>query len=43
MSFQQFYGLGSKVNPSTLGTVPEALYRGPDIERAGTALRVAAK
>ena len=43
MSFQQFYGLGSKVNPSTLGTVPEALYRGPDIERARAALRTAAE
>jgi flavin reductase (DIM6/NTAB) family NADH-FMN oxidoreductase RutF len=33
MSFQQFYGLGSKLHPSTLGQVPEALYRGPDIVR----------
>jgi len=34
LSFQEFYGLGPKVHPSRLGTVPEALYRGPDIERA---------
>lgn len=34
LSFQEFYGLGEKVHPSTLGTVPEALYRGPDIDRA---------
>jgi flavin reductase (DIM6/NTAB) family NADH-FMN oxidoreductase RutF len=34
MSFQEFYGLGPKVRASRLGTVPEALYRGPDIERA---------
>jgi flavin reductase (DIM6/NTAB) family NADH-FMN oxidoreductase RutF len=34
MSFQEFYGHGPKVRASRLGTVPEALYRGPDIERA---------
>ncbi len=34
LSFQEFYGLGPKLHPSRLGTVPEALYRGPDIERA---------
>ena len=34
MSFQQFYGLGPKLGVSTLATVPEALYRGPDIDRA---------
>jgi flavin reductase (DIM6/NTAB) family NADH-FMN oxidoreductase RutF len=34
LSFQEFYGLGPKLRPSRLGTVPEALYRGPDIERA---------
>jgi flavin reductase (DIM6/NTAB) family NADH-FMN oxidoreductase RutF len=34
MSFQEFYGLGPKVRPSQLGTIPEELYRGPDIERA---------
>ena len=37
LSFQEFYGLGSKVHSSRLGTVPEALYRGPDIERARSA------
>lgn len=34
MSFQQFYGLGPKLYHSQLGTIPEALYRGPDIERS---------
>jgi flavin reductase (DIM6/NTAB) family NADH-FMN oxidoreductase RutF len=34
MSFQEFYGLGEKVHPSTLGTIPERLYRTPDIEEA---------
>jgi flavin reductase (DIM6/NTAB) family NADH-FMN oxidoreductase RutF len=34
MSFQQLYGLGPRVHPSTLAKVPEQLYRGPDIERA---------
>ena len=34
MSFQQFYGLGSKVHELALGTIPESAYRGPDIERA---------
>ncbi len=39
LSFQEFYGLGdSKVHRSTLGTVPEVLYRGPDIERARDAV-----
>ena len=34
MSFQQFYGLGPKVHPSTLAQIPEALYRSPDVDRA---------
>jgi len=35
MSFQQFYGLApQKLHTSTLGQIPESLYRGPDIERA---------
>jgi flavin reductase (DIM6/NTAB) family NADH-FMN oxidoreductase RutF len=34
LSFQEFYGLGPKLCRSTLGTVPEALYRSPDIDRA---------
>lgn len=34
MSFQHFYGLGSRVHPSTLASIPERLYRGPDIERS---------
>ncbi|GII84748.1 flavin reductase [Sphaerisporangium siamense] len=34
MSFQKLYGLGPQVHPSRLSTIPERLYRGPDIERA---------
>lgn len=34
MSFQEFYGLGEKAHFSTLGTVPERLYRTPDAEEA---------
>ncbi|MBH1934230.1 flavin reductase family protein [Streptomyces sp. AV19] len=34
MSFQHFYGLGPRVHHSTLASIPERLYRGPDIERA---------
>jgi hypothetical protein len=34
MSFQQFYGLGEQVHPSTLARIPERLYRTPDIEAA---------
>jgi flavin reductase (DIM6/NTAB) family NADH-FMN oxidoreductase RutF len=34
MSFQKFYGLGPQVHPSTLASIPERLYRGPDIDRA---------
>ncbi|GII63375.1 flavin reductase [Sphaerisporangium krabiense] len=34
MSFQKLYGLGPQVHPSRLATIPERLYRGPDIERA---------
>lgn len=33
MSFQQFYGLGGQVHPSTLAQIPEALYYSPDIDR----------
>jgi flavin reductase (DIM6/NTAB) family NADH-FMN oxidoreductase RutF len=42
LSFQEFYGLGPKVHSSRLGTVPEALYRGPDIERSRAITRAAA-
>ncbi|NPU69944.1 flavin reductase family protein [Bradyrhizobium sp. 83012] len=34
MSFQQFYGLGSRLQDSRLATIPEAAYRTPDIARA---------
>lgn len=37
MSFQHFYGLGSRLHSSALATIPERLYRGPDIERSRTA------
>jgi flavin reductase (DIM6/NTAB) family NADH-FMN oxidoreductase RutF len=36
MSFQHFYGLGDRLHPSTLAEIPEAMYRGPDIDRART-------
>lgn len=34
MSFQEFYGLGPKLQSSTLGQIPESLYRSPDVDRA---------
>ncbi|RWY52416.1 flavin reductase family protein [Mucilaginibacter gilvus] len=34
MSFQQFYGLGEQVHPSTLAEIPEHLYNTPDREKA---------
>lgn len=34
MSFQDFYGLGAKLQPSALATIAESMYRSPDIERA---------
>lgn len=38
MSFQKFYGLApGQVHDSTLGTVPEKLYRSPDVDRARAA------
>jgi flavin reductase (DIM6/NTAB) family NADH-FMN oxidoreductase RutF len=37
MSFQQFYGLSEQVYPSTLATIPERLYRSPDVDRAALA------
>jgi flavin reductase (DIM6/NTAB) family NADH-FMN oxidoreductase RutF len=40
MSFQEFYGLGPrKLQESTLGEIPESLYRTPDVDRAREALR----
>ena len=39
MSFQEFYGLGEKVHASALGTIPEHLYRTPDVEAAGVLLK----
>jgi flavin reductase (DIM6/NTAB) family NADH-FMN oxidoreductase RutF len=41
MSFQRFYGLTpNQVQESTLGQVPEALYRSPDVDRARSVERV---
>jgi flavin reductase (DIM6/NTAB) family NADH-FMN oxidoreductase RutF len=37
MSFAQFYGLGPRVRPSTLATIPEAVYRSPDVDRSRAA------
>jgi flavin reductase (DIM6/NTAB) family NADH-FMN oxidoreductase RutF len=34
MSFQHFYGLGERVHDSRLASIPETLYRGPDIDKA---------
>ncbi|HTE33302.1 MAG TPA: flavin reductase family protein [Chryseolinea sp.] len=34
MSFQEFYGLGSRIRPSSLAGIPERHYRTPDTERA---------
>jgi flavin reductase (DIM6/NTAB) family NADH-FMN oxidoreductase RutF len=39
MSFQEFYGLGEKIQPSTLARVPEILYRTADTELAAHAVR----
>ena len=37
MSFQEFYGLTpQKLHASTLGLIPERLYRSPDVDRART-------
>jgi flavin reductase (DIM6/NTAB) family NADH-FMN oxidoreductase RutF len=34
MSFQEFYGLGPKLQESTLAKIPETMYKTPDIEKA---------
>ncbi len=35
MSFQKFYGLGEQqVHESSLASIPEAMYRSPDVDRA---------
>ncbi len=34
MSFQRFYGLGPEIAPSRLASIPEALYRSSDVDRA---------
>jgi flavin reductase (DIM6/NTAB) family NADH-FMN oxidoreductase RutF len=43
MSFQHFYGLGARVRPSGLASIPEAVYRSRDVDKARTlASRLAA-
>ena len=37
MSFQNFYGLGKQIHPSTLASIPEAVYRSSDVDKARTA------
>jgi flavin reductase (DIM6/NTAB) family NADH-FMN oxidoreductase RutF len=37
MSFQKFYGLGGQIHPSALASIPEAVYRSPDVDRARAA------
>jgi flavin reductase (DIM6/NTAB) family NADH-FMN oxidoreductase RutF len=34
MSFQEFYGLGPRLQSSTLAQISESLYRSPDVDRA---------
>lgn len=34
MSFQRFYGLGPELHDSRLATIPESMYRSPDVDRA---------
>ena len=34
MSFQELYGLGGRLRESRLASIPEDLYRGPDIARS---------
>jgi flavin reductase (DIM6/NTAB) family NADH-FMN oxidoreductase RutF len=41
MSFQELYGLGGRVRESALASIPEDMYRGPDIARSRTAGAVA--
>jgi flavin reductase (DIM6/NTAB) family NADH-FMN oxidoreductase RutF len=37
MSFQELYGLGGRLRDSRLASIPEDMYRGPDIARSHTA------
>ena len=39
MSFQEFYGLGDKVHPSALASIPEKLYTTKDTEGAAQVVR----
>ena len=41
MSFQKFYGLAAgQLQGSTLASIPEAMYRSPDVDRARSAASV---
>jgi flavin reductase (DIM6/NTAB) family NADH-FMN oxidoreductase RutF len=37
MSFQKFYGLGDQIHSSALSSIPEHLYRSPDVDKAKAA------
>jgi flavin reductase (DIM6/NTAB) family NADH-FMN oxidoreductase RutF len=39
MSFQRFYGLGDELHESTLSSIPEKMYRSPDVDRARSSQR----
>ncbi|MBY8880932.1 flavin reductase family protein [Streptomyces sp. PLK6-54] len=43
MSFQELYGLGGRLRPSALASIPEDMYRGPDIARSRTAAGAAVR
>ncbi|BBA99196.1 hypothetical protein RVR_5715 [Actinacidiphila reveromycinica] len=43
MSFQELYGLGGRLRESTLASIPEELYRGPDIARSHAAGQAAGR
>jgi flavin reductase (DIM6/NTAB) family NADH-FMN oxidoreductase RutF len=43
MSFQKFYGLGGQVRASRLSSIPEAVYRSPDVDKARAEPRLGAR
>lgn len=44
MSFQKFYGLGEgQIHPSALASIPERLYRSPDVDRAAMTMNGGAR
>jgi hypothetical protein len=40
MSFQRFYGLGEELHESVLSSIPEKMYRSPDVDRARSSQRL---